>query len=55
MKTMICKQLGCPDTCDQEFHAETFEEMAELSKNHGKKMFQKGDKKHLKAMTCGSL
>lgn len=48
MKTMTCKQLG--GACDQEFHAETFEEMAEKSKKHGMVMFQKGDKAHLSAM-----
>jgi len=48
MKTMTCKQLG--GACDQEFHAGTFEEMAELSKNHGGEMFRKGDKTHLEAM-----
>lgn len=48
MKTMTCKQLG--GACDLEFHAETFEEMAELSKNHGTEMFKKGDKAHLEAM-----
>ena len=50
MKTMTCKQLGGPESCDKEFHAETFEEMAELSKNHAMEMFQKGDEDHLKAM-----
>ncbi len=45
---MTCKQLG--GACDKEFHAETFEEMAEISKKHGMEMFQKSDKKHLKAM-----
>ena len=48
MKTMTCNQLG--GACDQEFHAETFEEIAEQSKNHGMEMFQKGDKLHLEAM-----
>lgn len=48
MKTMTCKQLG--GACNQEFRAETFEEMAELSKKHGMEMFQKGDKDHLEAM-----
>ena len=33
-----------------EFKAETFDEIAEMSKNHGMEMFQKGDSKHLKAM-----
>ena len=48
MKTMTCKQLG--GACDKEFHANTFDEIAEISKNHGMEMFQKGDKPHLKAM-----
>ncbi|MBX2829398.1 MAG: DUF1059 domain-containing protein [Flavobacteriaceae bacterium] len=48
MKTMTCKQLG--GACDMEFHAETFEQMATLSKQHGMEMFQKGDQPHLDAM-----
>ena len=48
MKTMTCKQLG--GACDKEFHADSFEEIAELSKKHGMEMFQKQDEKHLKAM-----
>ncbi len=48
MKTMTCKQLG--GACDLEFHAESFEEIAEISKKHGMEMFQKGDKEHIKAM-----
>ena len=48
MKTMTCRQLG--GACDLEFTAETFEEMVELSKNHGMAMFQKGDAAHLDAM-----
>ena len=48
MKTMTCEQLG--GACDMEFHAETFDEMAALSKQHGSDMFQKGDQAHLKAM-----
>jgi len=48
MKTMTCKQLG--GACDLEFTAETFEEIAEMSKQHGMEMFQKGDTAHLKAM-----
>lgn len=48
MKTMTCKQLG--GACDMEFHASTFEEMADLSKKHGLEMFQKGEEAHLKAM-----
>lgn len=45
---MTCKQLG--GACDMEFHADTFDEMAELSKKHGMEMFQEGDEAHLKAM-----
>ena len=46
---MNCKQLG--GACDKEFHAETFEEMAEMSKKHGMEMYQSGDEEHLKAMS----
>jgi hypothetical protein len=45
---MTCKQLG--GACDKEFHANTFEEIAEQSKRHGMEMFQKGDTAHLEAM-----
>ena len=48
MKTMTCKQLG--GACNTTFHANTFEEMADMSKKHGMEMFQKGDKDHLDAM-----
>ena len=48
MKTMTCKQLG--GACDKEFHANSFEEIAAQSKQHGLEMFQKGDKAHLDAM-----
>ena len=48
MKTMTCKQLG--GACDMKFQANTFEEMAEMSKKHGMEMFQAVDADHLKAM-----
>lgn len=48
MKTMKCRELG--GACDKEFHADTFEEMAELSRQHGMEMYQKQDAAHLKAM-----
>lgn len=48
MKTMTCNQLG--GACDLEFHAETFEAMADLSKKHAMEMFQIGEKSHLDAM-----
>lgn len=48
MKTMTCKQLG--GVCDQTFSAETFEQMAEQSKQHGMQMFAEQDQAHLAAM-----
>jgi hypothetical protein len=48
MKKMTCKQLG--GGCDQEFTADTFDEMASLSKTHGMEMIQKGDIPHLEAL-----
>jgi hypothetical protein len=48
MKTMTCKQLGGP--CEQEFHAETFDEMVKLSQKHGVEMVEKGDESHIKVM-----
>ncbi|MFT6828518.1 MAG: hypothetical protein ACJAZV_001811 [Roseivirga sp.] len=49
MKTMTCKQLG--GACNLEFHAETFNEIAEMSKLHGMEMYKIRDADHLKAMT----
>ena len=49
MKTMTCKQLG--GACALEFHANTFEEIAEQSKQHGIEMMKAGDELHLKAMS----
>lgn len=46
---MTCRQLG--GACDKEFKAETFEEMAEMSKNHGMEMLKSGDEAHLEAMS----
>ncbi len=48
MKIMTCRQLG--GACDLEFHAKTFEEVAQLSHEHGKEMHQKQDPAHLQAM-----
>lgn len=48
MKTMNCNQLG--GACNKEFSAETFEEIAEMSKQHGMEMFQQNDEAHLAAM-----
>ena len=48
MKTMTCLQLG--GACDEKFSANTFDEIAELSQQHGKQMFAKQDAAHLEAM-----
>ncbi len=48
MKTMTCKDLA--GACDAEFHAETFDEMAEMSKKHGMEMLEQGDQAHIAAM-----
>ena len=45
---MTCKQLG--GACDKTFSANTFEEIAEQSRQHGMQMFQQGDQQHLQAM-----
>lgn len=45
---MTCKQLG--GGCDKTFQAETFEEIAALSKEHGNLMFKQKDRAHLQAM-----
>ena len=49
MKTMKCNQLG--GACEKAFTANTFEEIAEMSKQHGMEMFQQKDEAHLKAMS----
>lgn len=48
IKTMTCRQLA--GACDQEFHAETFEEMGNLSKQHTMEMAQAGDQAHIEKM-----
>jgi hypothetical protein len=48
MKTMNCNQLG--GACEKAFHANSFEEIAEMSKQHGMEMFQENDEAHLNAM-----
>ncbi|MET1257152.1 DUF1059 domain-containing protein [Aliikangiella maris] len=48
MKTMTCLQLG--GACDKPFRANTFEEIAEMSKQHGMEMFQQQDAAHLAAI-----
>ncbi|MCH7697324.1 MAG: DUF1059 domain-containing protein [Chloroflexi bacterium] len=48
MKTMTCNQLA--GACEQEFHAETFEKMGELSRTHAMEMAEKGDQAHIDKM-----
>ena len=48
MKSMTCQQLG--GACNQIFTANTFDEMAALSRKHAMEMFQKGDQPHIQAM-----
>jgi predicted small metal-binding protein len=48
MKTMTCEQLG--GACDKEFQANTFDEVVQLSKQHGMAMYQAQDAAHLKLM-----
>lgn len=48
MKTMTCRQLG--GACDLEFKADTFDEIAAMSRKHGMEMMQTGDAAHLQAM-----
>lgn len=50
MKTMTCKQLG--GACEQEFHANSFDDIAEQSKRHGMDMFQQSDAAHHDAMNA---
>ena len=50
MKTMNCRQLG--GACDEEFTAATFDEIAEMSKQHGMAMFKAQDAAHLEAMNA---
>ncbi len=45
---MTCQQLG--GACDHIFKAETFEEMAEQSKQHGMEMYKIKDEAHMEAM-----
>ena len=46
---MTCRQLG--GACNQAFHANSFDEIAGMSKQHGMEMFQQKDAAHLRAMS----
>jgi hypothetical protein len=41
---MICRQLG--GACDKTFRADSLKKMAELSKQHDGKLYQKKDTNH---------
>ena len=45
---MTCRQLG--GACDKVFSAETFEEIAALSKQHGTEMYKIQEPEHMHAM-----
>ena len=48
MKSMTCIQLA--GACDLVFTADTFEELASQSQQHGKEMFAANDGSHMAAM-----
>ena len=48
MKQMTCNELG--GACDCTFEAESFEEIAQLSRNHGIEMLKNGDAPQRDAM-----
>jgi hypothetical protein len=48
MKTMTCKQLG--GACNEAFSANSFEDIAKLSQEHGMAMFAKKEQSHIDAM-----
>jgi len=48
MKSLTCKQLG--GACDKIFKAETFPQIAQMSKEHGVEMYQAKDQPHMDAM-----
>ena len=45
---MTCRNLG--GACDVEFQADSFDQMAHLSRQHGMEMMQQGDAPYLEAM-----
>ena len=48
MKQMTCNELG--GACDSTFEADSFEEIEQLSRNHGMEMLKNGDAPHRDAM-----
>lgn len=45
MKTMTCRQLG--GACDKKFSGNTFDELAEQSRDHGMEMLATQDADHM--------
>lgn len=45
---MTCQQLG--GACNKQFRGSSFEEIIELSQQHGMEMFRNGDEVHIQAM-----
>lgn len=45
---MTCKELG--GACNQNFSANTFEEIAKMVSMHAREMVQQGDAAHIQAM-----
>jgi len=50
MKTMTCKQLG--GACNENFSANTFDEIAMMVSKHAREMVQQGDAAHIDAMNA---
>lgn len=48
MKTMTCRQLG--GACDKKITAETFDEIAEMCKQHSMELVRQNDIPHIKAL-----
>lgn len=48
MKSMTCKQLG--GACDELFSANSFAELAQMSKEHCVEKIKSGDNPHIEAM-----
>ncbi len=48
MKSMTCAQLG--GACDAIFSADSFDEIAALSQQHGREMYSAQDSAHMQAM-----
>lgn len=50
MKTMKCKELYGPESCEVEISGATAEEMMQNSQRHGMEMYMAGDEDHVEVM-----